>query len=117
MWGGALWSCQPRGLSTCLFERHYWGAMSKSHVALSPGMVDIGSFCQATGTDCSAYYWPYVATMLLQSLANNNHPQHCKNLAAARCKHFGAGDHTEAATGKHAMPENISQLKNVFRRG
>ena len=53
----------------------------------------------------------------LQSLANNNHPQHCKNLAAARCKHFGAGDHTEAATGKHAMPAQIAKLKIFFWRG
>jgi len=99
------------------FERHYYDAQTKSYVALPPDTVDIGGFCQATGTDFNAYCWPYVATMLLQSLANNNHPQHCKNLAAARCKNFGAGDHPDAATGKHAMPPQIAQLKNFFRRG
>ena len=99
------------------FERQYYDAQSKSYVALPPDTVDIGAFCQATGTDFNAYCWPYVATMLLQSLANNNHPQHCKNLAAARCKHFGTGDHPDAPTGKHAMPPQIAQLKNFFRRG
>ena len=99
------------------FERHYYDQQTKSYVALPPDTVDIGGFCQATGTDFNAYCWPYVATMLLQSLANNNHPQHCKNLAAARCKHFGAGDHPDAATGKHAMPPQIAQLKTFFRRG
>ena len=101
----------------CIRDRHYYDAQTKSYVALPPDTVDIGGFCQATGTDFNAYCWPYVATMLLQSLANNNHPQHCKNLAAARCKHFGAGDHPDAATGKHAMPPQIAQLKNLFRRG
>jgi hypothetical protein len=50
-------------------------------------------------------------------LANNNHPQHCKNLAAARCSKFGTSGHTEAATGKHAMPPSISQMRQYFRRG
>ena len=36
--------------------------------------VDVGAFCQATGTDFNAHCWPYVATMFLQSKANNNNP-------------------------------------------
>ena len=78
---------------------------------------DIGAFCQATGTDFNAYCWPYVATMYLQSKANNNHPQHCKNLAAARCKHFGLAGRTEAPAGKHATPPSIDELSKYFRRG
>ena len=66
------------------FERHYYDAQTKSYVTLPPGTVDIGAFCQATGTGFNACCWPYVATMLPQSLANNNHPKHCKNLTAAR---------------------------------
>ena len=66
------------------FESHYYDTQTKSYVSLPPGTVDIGAFCQATGTDFNAYCWPYVATVLLRSLANNNHPKHCKNLAAAR---------------------------------
>ena len=99
------------------FERHYFDAQTKSYVALTDDILDIGAFCQATGTDFNAYCWPYVATMYLQSKANNNHPQHCKNLAAARCKHFGLTGHTEAPTGKHATPPSIEELSKYFRRG
>ena len=99
------------------FERHYFDAQTKSYVALTDDILDIGAFCQATGTDFNAYCWPYVATMYLQSKANNNHPQHCKNLAAARCKHFGLAGHTEAPAGKHATPPSIDELSKYFRRG
>lgn len=102
---------------TLTFERQYFDASTKAYVDLQSDVLDIGAFCDATGTDFNRYCWPYVATIFLQSQAQNNAPQHGRNLAAARCKHFGSAGHTEAPIGKHEMPQRINELRQYFRRG
>lgn len=99
------------------FEREYFDTQSKSYVALQSDIVDVGAFCQATGADFNKHCWEYVCSVFLQSIAQNNAPQHGRNLAAARCKHFGSPGHTETPSGKHAMPARISEMRQYFRRG
>ena len=105
-------------------KTHRHGATTANRSCHHPRTSGAGTPALACALRCALgcafaprHCWEYVCPVFLHSIAQNNAPQHGRNLAAARCKRFGSPGHTETPSGKHAMPARISEMRQYFRRG
>ena len=88
--------------------------LARAHAHRSAAAMMAAIAAQATGRVGVAlltWYEPCGIMCCIKRVA----PRSCDRCDAPRqCKHFGAGDHTEAATGKHAMPPADRSAEELF---